>query len=73
MVQWLARQELRLFTKGVVAKVGPDRARGMAQRGIDGLNRILVLLREATLLRYISEGNMPETATDPRANQAVGG
>lgn len=72
MVQWLARQELRIFSKGVVGKVGTDQARAMAQRGIDGLNRILVLLREATLLRYISEGNLSETADDPRAEKVIG-
>jgi DNA-binding transcriptional MerR regulator len=72
LVQWLARQELRIFTKGVTDKVDPARARAMARHGIDGLNRILALLREATLLRYIAAGNLPDDVADPRDDKAVG-
>jgi hypothetical protein len=72
MVQWLARQELRIFSRGVTGKVSSDLARSMAQRGIDGLGRILTLLREATLLRYIAEGNVPDDAADPRTDKAMG-
>lgn len=72
MVQWLARQELRLFSSRVAGNVDPETARDMAQRGIDGLSRFLVLLRESTILRYIAEGNIPDSAHDPRSEAAVG-
>lgn len=72
MVQWLVRQELRIFTSRVAGKVDPEAARRMAEAGIDGLSRMIVLLREATLLRFISEGNIPDDVADPRPSEAVG-
>lgn len=72
MVQWLARQELRIFTSRVAGKAEPEAARHMAQAGIEGLSRVIVLLREAALLRFISEGNLPDQIPDPREPKAVG-
>jgi DNA-binding transcriptional MerR regulator len=71
MVEWLARQELRIFTSRVAGKVEPETARRMAGTGIDVTNRMIVLLREATLLRFISQGNLPDQVADPR-ERAVG-
>jgi DNA-binding transcriptional MerR regulator len=64
-VRWLAREELRLFTRGIAGRVGGDRARRMAEDGITHVNQLLALLRKATLLRYIAEGNVPA----PRARR----
>jgi DNA-binding transcriptional MerR regulator len=72
MVQWLARQELRLFSSGVAGKVDGEAARDMAQRGIEGVGRFLPLLRERILLRLIAEGNVPEAVDDRRAHKAAG-
>ncbi len=72
LVQWLARQELRVFSGGVAGKVDAEAARHMAQRGIEGVGRFLLLLRERVLLRYIAEGNVPEAVVDPRAQKAAG-
>jgi DNA-binding transcriptional MerR regulator len=58
-VQALAREELRLFTKGVAGRVTTDGARRMAEDGIVLLNQLIALLRKQTLLRYIAEGNVP--------------
>lgn len=67
MVQWLARQELRLFSSRVTGKVDPEAAREMAEQGIDGVGRFLVLLRERIMLRYIAEGNIEEATGGPGA------
>ena len=58
MAQWLAREELRRFASRVAAKVDPETARRMAQEGIDGMNQLIGLLREAILLRSIADGNL---------------
>jgi DNA-binding transcriptional MerR regulator len=72
MIQWLVRQELRLFSSRVAGKVDGDSARDMAQRGIDRIGRLLVLLRERILLRFVAEGNVPDSANEPRKGKAVG-
>jgi DNA-binding transcriptional MerR regulator len=59
MVGWLAREELRLFTRGVTGQMlDPDTAVRMAEDGITYVNQIIALLRKDTLLRYIAEGNL---------------
>jgi DNA-binding transcriptional MerR regulator len=58
-VQALAREELRLFTKGITGRVTTEGARRMAEDGIVLLNLLIGLLRKQTLLRYIAEGNVP--------------
>lgn len=60
MVRWLAREELRLFTRGIAGRVPAEQAAGMAEQGIDLLNQFIGLLRRETLLRYVAEGNVPE-------------
>jgi DNA-binding transcriptional MerR regulator len=59
MVRWLAREELRLFTRGIAARVETETARRMAEAGITHLNQLIGLLRKDTLLRYIAQGNVP--------------
>lgn len=59
LVRWLAREELRLFTHGVTGRVAPEVSARMAETGINCVNQMLTLLRKATLLRYIAEGNLP--------------
>jgi len=73
MVRWLAREELRLFTRGIAARVETETARRMAEAGITHLNQLIALLRKMTLLRYIAEGNVapgPQPLTAARASQA---
>jgi DNA-binding transcriptional MerR regulator len=62
MVHWLAREELRLFTRGIAGRVPAEQAAGMAEQGIDLINQMLGLLRRETLLRYVAQGNVPEEA-----------
>ncbi len=59
-VRWLAREELRMFTRGVAGKVDARTASAMAEQGIEIVNELIALLRRGTLLRYIAEGNLPE-------------
>jgi DNA-binding transcriptional MerR regulator len=66
-VRWLAREELRLFAQGVTGRIDADTASGMAEQGIEIVNEMIALLRKATLLRYIAEGNLPEADAAPRA------
>lgn len=61
LVEWLVREELRIFARATAGRVsGPD-AVGMAEVGIDLLNQILALLRKNTMLKFIAEGNVPES------------
>ena len=69
-VRWLAREELRLFTAGVTGRVEAPTAVRMAEAGIARMNEIIALLRKATLLRYIGQGNLPRALPD---EPAVGG
>jgi hypothetical protein len=59
-LRWLAREELRMFTRGVAGKVDARTASAMAEQGIEIVNELIALLRRGTLLRYIAEGNLPE-------------
>ncbi len=63
-IEWLAREELRLFSRGITGHVGVDEAAHMAEAGIEHLNHMLALMRRRTLLRYIAEGNVPDEAAD---------
>ena len=66
-VRWLAREELRMFAHGVTGRVDAEVASGMAEQGIEIVNELIALIRKATLLRYIAEGNVPEAdAPAPR-------
>jgi len=59
VVQWLTREELRRFASRVAGRVDAPAARKMAAEGIACVNRMLGLMREATLRRYIAQGNIP--------------
>ncbi|MBI3767616.1 MAG: MerR family transcriptional regulator [Deltaproteobacteria bacterium] len=63
-VRWLAREELRLFTQGVTGRVTPEVSARMAEAGINCMNQMVALLRKATLLRYIAEGNVPTESAE---------
>lgn len=73
MVEWLARQELRVFSTRIAGKVDPEAAPRMAREGIDRINRVLGLLREKALLRLIAAGGNPDAMSDPRARSACSG
>jgi DNA-binding transcriptional MerR regulator len=59
VVRMLAREELRVFTRGITGRVESERATQMAEEGIETVNRMLALLRRETLLRFVAEGNVP--------------
>ena len=65
MVGWLAREELRLFTRGIAGRVATEKARRMAEDGITYVNQLIALLRKTTLLRYIAQGNVPQADGTP--------
>jgi DNA-binding transcriptional MerR regulator len=71
-VEWLAREELRMFAGHVTGRVDADRARSMAEEGIASVNRMLGLLRETTLLRYIARGNIDASSSDGPSRNAAG-
>lgn len=71
VVRMLAREELRIFTRGIAGRVDQDRAAHMAEEGIEVVNQMLALLRRQTLLRFVAEGNVPtddDAEVDPRAS-----
>ena len=57
------REELRIFARGVAGRVDRETASRMAEQGIDIVNELIGIMRKATLLRYIAEGNLPEAST----------
>ena len=73
-VRWLAREELRIFARGVAGRVDRETASRMAEDGIDIVNELIGLMRKATLLRYIAEGNLPDAgaAAPPQARAGRG-
>ena len=71
-VRWLAREELRIFARGVAGRVDRETASRMAEQGIDIVNELIGLMRKATLLRYIAEGNLPDAGA-AAPTQARGG
>jgi DNA-binding transcriptional MerR regulator len=64
-LRWLAREELRMFARGVAGKVDAEKAASMAEAGIDLVNQMIALLRRGILLRYIAEGNVPAAEGAP--------
>lgn len=58
MVEWLAREELRVFSRGVTGRVEGQAAVDMAEHGIDVVNQVIAVLRKNTLLRLIAEGDI---------------
>jgi len=60
MVRWLAREELRLFSRSIVGPSDRDETVRMAESGIGLGNHLLAVLRRETLLRFIAQGNVPE-------------
>ena len=62
MVRWLAREELRVFTRGVTGKAGPERVTVMAEAAIEVLNQLIGVLRTHVLLRAIARGDVAPTA-----------
>jgi DNA-binding transcriptional MerR regulator len=59
MVRWLAREELRMFSRGIMP-IEPEETVEMAETGIALGNQLLAVLRRETLLRFIAQGNVPE-------------
>jgi DNA-binding transcriptional MerR regulator len=59
MIRWLAREELRIFGRGIAGQVDADTSAAMAEVGIEAVNEMLALLRRETLLRFVAEGNVP--------------
>jgi DNA-binding transcriptional MerR regulator len=58
-VDWLAREEVRLFTGYVNGRVEAETSWRMAEKGIDVVGRWLVLLHERRLLRWMAEAGAP--------------
>jgi DNA-binding transcriptional MerR regulator len=59
LIRWLAREELRLFARGVTGKVDTETSARMAEEGITAVGLMMAEMRKATLLRFIAEGNVP--------------
>jgi DNA-binding transcriptional MerR regulator len=73
--EWLAREQLRLFTSRVTGRVDDEAARRMAEVGLACVPRMTAILHHATMLRRIATGNAPDeggTAGD-RGRRRAGG
>ena len=58
MVRLLAREELRLFSKGLGGRVDQDELVRIATEGIEISTELVALLHHATLLRLITESSL---------------
>lgn len=58
MVDWLSREELRIFSRGVTGRVDGPTTVEMAEHGIDLVNQIIAVLRRNTMLRLIADGDV---------------
>ena len=71
-VRWLAREELRRFTRAVTGTIETAESARMAEDGIIYVNQILALMRKATLLRLVAEGDVTAAAEDTSAAPKAG-
>lgn len=62
MVRLLAREELRLFTRGLAGRVDRDELVRMATEGIEIGTEVVALLHHAALLRLVAAGAIPDDA-----------
>jgi DNA-binding transcriptional MerR regulator len=69
MVRWLAREELRVFTRGVTGKADLERVSVMAEAAIEILNEVIGVLRTNVLLRSLAQGDVA-TASRAKARKA---
>jgi DNA-binding transcriptional MerR regulator len=73
VARWLAREELRLFTRHVAGKVDGETSRRMAHEGLECVNRILALVHETAVLRSIAAGGVAESRENgPGGRRATG-
>jgi len=73
MVHWLAREELRVFTRGVTGKADPEQRTTMAEACIEILNQVISVLRTSVLLRSFARGDVPpvSSAVAPRRARLI--
>lgn len=64
LVQLLAREELRVFTKGLAGRVSQDELVRMATAGIEIGTEVVALLHHAALLKLIAEGSIRGSSSD---------
>jgi DNA-binding transcriptional MerR regulator len=67
-VEWLAQEQLRLFTRQVTGRVDPEESRRLAEVGLDCVPRLVALLHESALLRLIARGNLPAASEEENAS-----
>lgn len=58
VVRWMAREELRVFARGVTGKTDAEQLTAMAEAAIEILNQLIGVLRTSVLLRSIAQGNV---------------
>jgi DNA-binding transcriptional MerR regulator len=70
MAEWLAREQLRIFTRQVTGRVPPGVAHKMAEAGLRCVPRLTRLFHEAMLLKLLATGNAPADTIAPSAARA---
>jgi len=73
MVRLLAREELRMFTKGLAGRVSDGDLVRMATEGIRIGTEVVALLHHAALLRLVAEGSLRAGMPDGDASGSDGG
>ncbi|MEO5738971.1 MAG: MerR family transcriptional regulator [Vicinamibacterales bacterium] len=68
MLQWLAREEIRMFTERVTGKVRGEELAQMAEVGIRTGGRMMTAIRERTIRQYVAEGNVPRVTARLRSD-----
>lgn len=67
VVNLLAREELRRFTRGLTGRVSDAELVRMAEEGIKLGSEVVALLRHAALLRFIASRNVADAPRAPRS------
>lgn len=70
MVRWLAREELRLFTRGVTGKTSAEEMTRMIEAATAILNQMIGVLHASVILRFIASGRVPPAPQRPLPRNA---
>lgn len=70
MVRWLAREELRIFTRGVAGKTSAEEMTRMLEAATAIVNQMIGVLHASMILRFVASGRAPAAPQRPEPRKA---
>lgn len=70
VVRWLAREELRLFTRGVAGKTSAEEMTRMLEAATAILNQMIGVIHASVILRFVASGQVPPAPQRPEPRKA---